>query len=105
MNTQLTKIITQKYIAQAPYCALDMWNDRRRLGLPWFDMPNNETTLVGGDMENTWTPETYLSGQNTSVFPQRLRYPNNMNNLDGALQTLGGENTVLTPLWWALTVN
>jgi hypothetical protein len=105
LNTQLAKIITQKYIAQAPYCALEMWNDRRRLGLPWFDMPNNETTLVGTDMENTWIPETYLSGQNTSVFPQRLRYPNNMNNLDGALQTLGGENTVLTPLWWALTVN
>ena len=105
LNTQLAKIITQKYIAQAPYCTLEMWNDRRRLGLPWFDMPNNETTLSGTDMQNTWTPETYLSGQNTSVFPQRLRYPNNLKNLNGALQTLGGDNTVLTPLWWALTVN
>lgn len=101
LNTQLAKIITQKYIAQAPYCTLEMWNDRRRLGLPWFDIPNNETTFLGSDMENTWTPETYLSGQNINVFPQRLRYPANMTDLSGALQQLGGDNTVLTPLWWA----
>ena len=101
LNTQLAKIITQKYIAQAPYCTLEMWNDRRRLGLPWFDMPNNETTMVGTDMEQTWTPDTYLSGQTTEVFPQRLRYPDNLKNMNGALEQLGGENTVLTPLWWA----
>ena len=101
LNTQLAKIITQKYIAQAPYCTLEMWNDRRRLGLPWFDMPNNDSTMTGYDMENTWTPNTYLSGQTTEVFPQRLRYPSNLKNMNGALEQLGGENTVLTPLWWA----
>lgn len=104
LNDQLAKIITQKYIAQAPYCTLEMWNDRRRLGLPWFDLPNNETTFVGSDMENTWTPTTYLLGQNTSVFPQRLRYPESLKNKGNALQVLGGENTTLTPLWWAIVV-
>lgn len=107
LNTQLAKIITQKYIAQTPYGTLEMWNDRRRLGLPWFDIPNNETSFVGADMENTWTPTTYKEGQTISVFPQRLRYPSSLQNADPtgyakALELLGGDNTTLTPLWWAI---
>ena len=99
--------ITQKYIAQTPYCSLEMWNDRRRLGLPWFDIPNNETIMVGYDMANTWTPTTYETGQTIGVFPQRLRYPTSLRNADEAaynkaLELLGGENTTLTPLWWAI---
>lgn len=107
LNTPLAKIITQKYIAQAPYCSLEMWNDRRRLGLPWFDIPNNETVMVGYDMANTWTPTTYETGQTIGVFPQRLRYPTSLRNADEAgynkaLELLGGENTTITPLWWAI---
>ena len=107
LNTQLAKIITQKYIAQTPYGTLEIWNDRRRLGLPWFDLPNNETVFVGTDMENTWTPNTYLEGQNAKVFPQRLRYPSALQNADPtgyakALELLGGENSTITPLWWAI---
>ena len=101
LNTQLAKIITQKYIAQAPYCTLEMWNDHRRLGLPWFDMPANEMTMAGTDMQNTWNPSLWQSGQTISVYPQRLRYPSNLPNLSGAIGVLGGENTVITPLWWA----
>ena len=107
LNTPLAKIITQKYIAQAPYCSLEIWNDRRRLGLPWFDIPNNETVMVGYDMANTWTPTTYTDGQTIGVFPQRLRYPTSLRNADEAaynkaLELLGGENTTITPLWWAI---
>jgi len=102
LNTQLAKIITQKYIAQAPYCSLEMWNDHRRLGLPWFDMPNNETVMLGSDMETTWSSTIWQSGQTVSVYPQRLRYPANLPNLSGATGELGGANTVITPLWWAI---
>ena len=110
LNDQLAKIITQKYIAQAPYCSLEMWNDRRRLGLPWFDIPNNETVMVGYDMANTWTPTTYQGKQPINVFPQRLRYPTSLNNADPvayakALELLGGDNTTITPLWWAIQEN
>ena len=110
LNDQLAKIITQKYIAQAPYCSLEMWNDRRRLGLPWFDIPNNETVMVGYDMANTWTPTTYQGKQPIDVFPQRLRYPTSLNNADPvayakALELLGGNNTTITPLWWAIQEN
>lgn len=67
LNDQLTKIITQKYIAQTPYLALEMWNDYRRLGLPFFDMPANESILTGSDME-AWKPSSYLDGQNGNII-------------------------------------
>ena len=107
LNDQLVKIITQKYIAQTPYGALEMWNDHRRLGLPFFDMPANESTLTGTDMEKTWSPSTYLSGQKFDVYPQRLRYPSSLKNADPAgydkaMELLGGENSTITPLWWSI---
>lgn len=107
LNDQLAKIITQKYIAQTPYGTLEMWNDRRRLGLPWFEIPNNETSFVGADMENTWTPNSYKEKQSSKVFPQRLRYPSSLQNADPqgyakALELLGGADNTLTPLWWAI---
>lgn len=107
LNDQLAKIITQKYIAQTPYGTLEMWNDRRRLGLPWFDLPNNETVFVGADMETTWTPNSYKEKQSSKVFPQRLRYPSSLQNADPqgyakAIELLGGADNTLTPLWWAI---
>lgn len=39
LNDHLTKIITQKFIAQTPYLVLEMWSDFRRLGLPFFEIP------------------------------------------------------------------
>ena len=84
-----------------------MWNDHRRLGLPFFDIPNNETVLTGSDMENTWTSTTYMTGQTRQVFPQRLRYPSSLKNADPegyskALGLLGGNDNTVTPLWWAI---
>lgn len=106
LNDQLTKIITQKYIAQTPYLALEMWNDYRRLGLPFFDMPANESILTGSDME-AWKPSSYLDGQKWQYYPQRMRFPSSLNNADPegyayALQLLGGADNVMTPLWWSI---
>lgn len=106
LNDQLTKIITQKYIANTPYVALEMWNDHRRLGLPFFDTPANETEMVGADMQNTWLPSNYVSGQTIGAYPQRMRYPSSLqnNNPEGysqALEYLGGSDNIMTPLWWA----
>lgn len=107
LNDQLTKIITQKYIAQTPYGALEMWNDHRRLGLPFFDIPANETIFVGSDMENTWSPTSYQSGQKANLYPQRLRFPSSLSNADPtgyqkALELLGGPDVTITPLWWSI---
>ena len=106
LNDQLTKIITQKYIAQTPYGALEMWTDHRRLGLPFFDIPANEAIFTGTDMENSWSTTTYQSGQKQTIYPQRLRYPTSLRNADPngyatAIQLLGGEDVTITPLWWA----
>lgn len=106
LNDQLTKIITQKYIAQTPYLALEMWNDYRRLGLPFFDMPANESSISGSDM-TAWSPTSYQGNQSWEYYPQRLRYPTSMDNADPsgfaqALEKLGGANTTMTPLWWAI---
>lgn len=106
LNDQLTKVITQKYIAQTPYLALEMWSDHRRLGLPFFDIPANESTFTGSDMSEYWTTSSYLEGQTWKLYPQRLRYPTSLNNADAtnynlALELLGGSNSVMTPIWWS----
>lgn len=45
-NDLLTKVITQKYIAQFPWLPLEAWNDHRRLGLPFFENPAVENPLT-----------------------------------------------------------
>lgn len=111
LNDVLTKIITQKYIANVPYGVVEMWNDRRRLGLPFFEVPGAETVLTGSDMDNakTYDPvqQSCKDGQKWGMFTQRMRYPTSLENADvneynHALELLGGENTMMTPLWWAI---
>lgn len=111
LNDQLTKIITQKYIANTPYGVVEMWNDRRRLGLPFFEVPGAETVLTGSDMDNakTYDPVTQSckNGQTWGMFTQRMRYPTSLQNADvteynHALELLGGDNTMMQPLWWAI---
>lgn len=101
-NDHLTKIITQKFIAQTPWLPLEAWSDHRRLGLPFFENPAVETALTN-------LPELNSSNVMTNsvkFFPQRLKYPSNFENnipvgYQQALGLLGGEDTVFTPLWWA----
>lgn len=107
LNDELSKIITQKYIAQMPYLVLECWSDYRRLGLPFFDMIANENVLSGDyDVKAYWTPTSWESGQSWKYFPQRMRYPSSLRNADPegyahALEVLGGDDTTMTPLWWA----
>lgn len=101
-NDRLTKIITQKYIAQMPWLPLEAWNDHRRLGLPFFENPSVEVPIVAlPDL----TQATFMESR-TRFFPQRIPYPSTLrnNNPDGHAQAvlhLGGPDAVLTPLWWA----
>jgi hypothetical protein len=101
-NDQLTKIITQKFIAQTPWLPLETWNDHRRLGLPFF-----ENVVLEGPIQTL--PELNTSNLMTSkvqFFPQRMKYPSglknsNVNGYNQAVDALGGPDEVLTPLWWA----
>ncbi|AUC83830.1 SusD/RagB family nutrient-binding outer membrane lipoprotein [Polaribacter sp. ALD11] len=101
-NDLLTKIITQKFIAQTPWLPLETWSDHRRLGLPFFENAAIEKPLTnmpqltsGNFMTNT-----------INFYGQRLKYPSNFSsNIPGgyqqAVEKLEGPDTVFTPLWWA----
>lgn len=101
-NDHLTKIITQKFIAQTPWLPLEAWSDHRRLGLPFFDNPAVENPLTNLP---ALTASNYMTS-NVKFFPQRIRYPSSLpaSNAKGygqALGFLGGEDLTTTPLWWA----
>ncbi len=103
-NDQLTKIITQKFIAQNPWVPLETWSDQRRLGLPFFENPAVEKPLTNMPDLNDGN---YMTSS-IKFFPQRLKYPSsvpssNKKGYDQALSQLGGTDAdkVLTPLWWA----
>lgn len=101
-NDQLTKIITQKYIAQVPWLPLEAWNDHRRLGLPFFENPAVENPLPNLP---ALTQGNMMTNQ-VKFYPQRLRYPSSLRNsspkgYEEAVGLLGGPDEVLTPLWWA----
>lgn len=101
-NDQLTKIITQKFIAQNPYLPLEAWSDHRRLGLPFFENVVIENPIL---TLPALTSATYMTS-NVKFFPQRQKYPaslknSNINGYNQAVGFLGGADEVLTPLWWA----
>lgn len=103
LNDHLTKIITQKFIAQTPYLVLEMWSDFRRLGLPFFEIPANESSMTGSDMVNAWNPNSWKDGQKWEFYPQRMRYPSSLENADPegykqAVELLGGSDNIITPL-------
>jgi len=101
-NDKLTKIITQKFIAQVPWVPLEAWNDQRRLGLPFFENVMVENPLPNLPALNSGN---YMT-RNVKFFPQRVRYPSGLKNSNASGYTqavgfLGGPDEVLTPLWWA----
>ncbi|MCS4166790.1 MULTISPECIES: SusD/RagB family nutrient-binding outer membrane lipoprotein [Sphingobacterium] len=101
-NDLLTKIITQKFIANLPWLPLESWNDQRRLGLPFFENPAIENALPNlPDL----TSANYMTSS-IKFFPQRLAFPSSFRDTDPAgyqeaVSLLGGTDKVLTPLWWA----
>lgn len=102
-NDHLTKIITQKFIAQTPWLPLETWSDHRRLGLPFF-----ENVIIQDDIPTlpNLTTSNYMES-NIKNFPQRMKYPSGLKNsnsagYDQAVGFLGnGGDEILTPLWWA----
>lgn len=101
-NDHLTKIITQKFIAQTPWLPLETWSDHRRLGLPFFENVVLEAPIQTLPALNN---SNYMTS-NQQFFPQRMKYPaslqnSNVNGYNQALKELGGPDATLTPLWWA----
>lgn len=106
LNDQLTKIITQKYIANTPWLPLENLSDHRRLGLPFWEIPVSTTPL---SYMPEWKLDSWKGAQKPGYFVQRFPYPSSLKNADPegfakALEFLGGEdkNTRVAPLWWAI---
>ncbi len=105
-NDHLTKIMTQKFIAQTPWLPRETWSDHRRLGLPFF-----ENVVVEPSGNGLPALPGLASDYNTSsqkYLPQRMKYPSGLQNsnqegYEEALNFLGGSGAdkILTPLWWA----
>ena len=101
-NDRLNKIITQKFIAQHAWLPLEIWNDHRRLGLPFFENPVIENPLPNLPQ---LTSSNYMTNQ-VNFHGQRVPYPSTFeNNVPvghaQAVQHLGGPDEIHTPLWWA----
>ena len=105
LNDALTKIITQKFIANMPYLPLENWSDHRRLGLPFWEIPASSSLM---ETMPDWTKESYKEAQKPGLFPQRMVYPNSLSNAEPegykkALSLMGTDkNDAVTPLWWAI---
>jgi hypothetical protein len=104
-NDAMTKIFTQKYIAQVPWLPEEAWSDHRRIGLPFFE---NQAVEKDYNPLNQ-VPLTVATSKECRLefYPKRYRYPANIqtNNLEGynkALELLGGPDVVGTALWWNL---
>lgn len=101
-NDHLTKIITQKYLAQVPWLPLEAWCDQRRLGLPFMENISVEAPNVNLP---ALTESNYMTSS-IQFFPQRLPYPSSLkisdpNGYAKAVELLGGQDNVFKPLWWA----
>ena len=104
LNDHLTKIITQKYIANAPWLPLENLCDHSRLGLPFWDIPAPSRLLP---YMPEYTLDSYTGSQKPGYFAQRMVYPSSLRNADPtgyetAVQLLGGPDSRVTPLWWAI---
>ncbi len=105
LNDHRTKILTQKYIANAPWLPLECWSDWRRTGLPFFERPCGDPGVI---TNIDWSNDQWQSKAQPGQFVQRMRYPSDLRNADPdefqhALELLGDpENTGKTPLWWAI---
>ncbi|MDR2466968.1 MAG: SusD/RagB family nutrient-binding outer membrane lipoprotein [Prevotellaceae bacterium] len=100
-NDPLTKIMTQKYIAQCPWLPQEATNDYRRTGRPFFENPCMEAQLpfmpfatdpFATDIKNVY---------------RRVRYPFSLATKDPqgyakALELLEGADRPETPLVWQL---
>lgn len=100
----LSKIMTQKYIAQMPWQPLEATNDYRRTGLPFIENPYYSTSLT---YMTSFYNENNYNESTVKFMYSRVRYPASLKtkNAEGykkALELLGGDDLPQTPLAWQL---
>lgn len=102
-NSQLEKIITQKYISLFPDVSIEAWSDKRRLNLPRFDVPAYRDPATYGAAPSNFA--------NPASFIRRVKIPasegiNNKAEYDKGVILMGsGGDRTNTPLWWDKSKN
>lgn len=97
---QLSKIITQKWIAMFPYNTMEAWTEWRRTGYPNL-LPSLNNKSAGRVQDISQDDQ----GRDRGGM-RRLRFAssdvrNNSQNVKQAIGFLGGSDTHGTDLWWA----
>lgn len=110
LNDELTKIITQKYIANCPWLPMENWSDHRRLGLPFWEMPVWSEGFTYAYLDG-FDGNSYKNGQKPGYYTQRVSYYSGFKNANPeeyshAVQLVGlsdeGSTAGVKPLWWAI---
>lgn len=95
-NTKLEKIITQKWLANYPL-GMEAWCDHRRTGFPQFFPAANNLSSASFIGTVTNEPNRLIR---RLPFPDS-QYRGNSENVQKAVQMLGGDDVANTDLWWA----
>lgn len=96
---QLSKIITQKWIAMFPYNTIEAWTEWRRTGYP--NLMPSVYNRSGGEVKNiTQKDGKDIGGMRRLRFGEKDRRIN-AENVRQAVMMLGGEDSYSTDLWWA----
>jgi hypothetical protein len=97
-NTQLEKIITQKYISLFPDVSIEAWSDKRRLNLPRFEVPvYRDPAIYGGAPSSITDSKSYIK---RVKIPASEAINNTVEYNKGvALMGPGGDRTNTT-IWW-----
>lgn len=98
-NTNLEKIVTQRYIAFYPDLSGQIWNDKRRLNLPAMVIPE-----VRSEGSGKWPKDNDI--KNPLNYAQRSLYPqseklNNTEMYDKGVALLPDGDMLTSTLWWA----
>ena len=99
-NSQLAKIITQKYLANFPDNSWEAWNDYRRLGMPSLDpfaMPETGYVLEAGAMD-------WKGSLRRLIYPAKEKLTNEANYNEAVARLSDGDNTT-SRMWWDCRTN
>ena len=94
-NSQLAKIITQKYLADFPDNSWEAWADYRRLGLPTLDpfaMPESGYVVEKGAMD-------WKGSLRRIIYPAKEQIVN-AENYKTAVSRLSNGDKTTSRMWW-----
>ncbi len=96
---ELSKIITQKWIAMFPYNTIEAWTEWRRTGYPNL-MPSLNNKSAGAVQDITQVDGKDVGGMRRLKFGKK-DWEQNSSNVEKAVAYLGGADEYATNLWWA----